>query len=35
MKVLPQMVNGQWGQAMLQLHSNTAPDKPTADKKQS
>jgi len=35
MKVLPQMVNGQWSQAMLQLHSNTAPDKPTADKKQS
>lgn len=35
MKVLPQMVNGQWSQAMLQLHSNTAPDKPAADKKQS
>lgn len=35
MKVLPLMVNGQWSQAMLQLHSNTAPDKPAADKKQS
>lgn len=35
MKMLPLMVNGQWSQAMLQLHSNTAPDKPAADKKQS